>query len=70
MELAVQHSDCPTTLKIPNTCLMYLQVILLSNITMPDGCKNLPGMVQGQAPATSKPTTLFPLQPNPIVASW
>ena len=64
MDLALQHTDHTTTLKILNACWMYLQVILLRNIVSTHGCNILPGIVQGQAPATSKPTTLYPYQPN------
>ena len=70
MDLVLQHTDHPTTLKIFNTCRMYLQVILLSDIVTANRCNILPGIVQGQAPATSKPTTMFPYQPKPNVTSW
>ena len=37
MDLALQYTTSPTTLKILNTCWIYLQVVLLSNITTTDG---------------------------------
>ena len=70
MDHALQHTDHPITLKILNACRIYLQVILLSNIVTADRYNVLPGIVQGQAPTTSKPATLFPYQPNPNTQSW
>ena len=70
MDLALQYTDFPMTLKILSTCRICLQVILLSDIITANGLQVLPGIAQGQAPTTSQPTTLFPYQPNPNSASW
>ena len=65
MDLTLQYITSPATLKILNACQIYLQVVLLSDITTTDGLHVLPEIVQGNAPTTSQPTTLFTYQTNP-----
>ena len=68
MDLALQYTTSSTTLKILNSCQIYLQVILLSNITTTDGQHVLPEIVQGHTPTTSQPITLFPYQTTQFCA--
>ena len=42
IDLALQYTDHPTTLKIVNACRIYLQVILLSDIITANGLHILP----------------------------
>jgi hypothetical protein len=66
MDTALQHNFSPTQLHQINSCRIYLQVLMISDITSADGRSILPCMIQGQRVQDRKSSLQWPYSPRPI----
>jgi hypothetical protein len=66
----LKNNFTPSQLFLINSCQLYLQVILLSDITSADGRHILPSMFQGSRAAHMTSTLQWPRQDTPLDPAW
>ena len=70
MDEFMKYNFTPMQLRLLNNCRLYLQVILLSDITTADGRHILPSVIQGSRAAYRTSTLYWPRQETPSDLAW